>query len=100
MSAKELVQQALSSPKVAGVVSTVTTGTGLGTIFDWIPDDMGKLATLVGAILSLVLIRNHIKTGKKLDLQIRVLERREAERKKQVDDRRALGLDTLRAEDI
>lgn len=42
--------------KASGAVATGTTGTGLATILEWIPADIGKVATLIGAVLSLVLI--------------------------------------------
>jgi len=37
-------------------VSAATTGTGLADWLNWIPDDIGKLATAVGILLSLVLV--------------------------------------------
>jgi hypothetical protein len=45
---------------VAATVSTVTAGTGLGTMFQWIPNDIGNFASLIGVILSIVLIVAHI----------------------------------------
>lgn len=84
MSVRELAQQAATSPKTASAVSALTTGTGFGTIMEWIPDDIGKLATLVGIVLSLVLIRNHWRKGsadnEKLQLEIRALKAQENER--------------------
>jgi uncharacterized membrane protein YfcA len=84
MSVKEGVQQLASDPRIASGVSAITTGTGLGTVLDWIPDDIGKLATLVGIILSIVLIYTHWRKGrieyKKIQLEIRILKEREAER--------------------
>lgn len=42
--------------KASSAVAAGTTGTGLATWLEWIPSDIGKLATLIGAVLSLVLI--------------------------------------------
>lgn len=42
--------------KASGAVATGTTGSGIATMMEWIPTDIGKLATLIGAVLSLVLI--------------------------------------------
>ncbi len=64
MSVKDLLEQVTQSPKAAAAVSAATTGTGLGTFLDYIPSDIGKLATLVGIILSSVLIRTHWRRGK------------------------------------
>ena len=47
--------------KVAGAVAAGTTASGVGSAFEMIPDDIGKLAALVGAILSVVLIYVHVR---------------------------------------
>lgn len=60
MSVKDLFE----SIKTGFAVSGTTIGTGLGTILDWIPNDIGKLGVLIGAGLSLVLIRKHLRSGK------------------------------------
>ena len=84
MSVKEGLQELASNPKIASAVSAATTGTGLGTFLDLIPNDIGKLATLVGIILSSVLIYTHWHKGrieyKKTQLEIAILMEKEAER--------------------
>lgn len=60
MSIRETASELAHNPKVAAAVASVTTGTGAGTILDFIPDDIGKLATLVGLVLSVILIRTHL----------------------------------------
>lgn len=45
-----------TSPKTTGVITTLTTTSGLGTWLNFIPGDIGKLASLVGMFLSIVLI--------------------------------------------
>lgn len=54
----------LNQTKVAVTAAVTTISSGIGMIFDLIPDDIGKLATLVGIVLSSVLIRNHIIKGR------------------------------------
>ena len=61
MSAKEVVQALLESPRIATAVSAGTAGSGLSTFLEWIPNDIGKLATLVGMVLSMVLIFTHLR---------------------------------------
>ena len=53
----------MSSPittATSAATATLTTSSGIATALQWIPDDIGKLATLVGLILSAVLIRYHV----------------------------------------
>ena len=69
---KQQVIEIIHSPKVAAAVSAATTGTGLGSVLDLIPNDIGKLATLVGIILSVVLIRIHL-------LELSMLKKKNAE---------------------
>lgn len=76
---QEMVQ-ITQSPKVAAVVSAVTTGTGAGTILDWIPNDIGKLATVVGIVLSCVLIWVHVINLKKAQLELETLRAEKAAR--------------------
>jgi hypothetical protein len=80
----DAIVEAVTSPKIASAVASVTTGTGIGTIFDLIPDDIGKLATLIGILLSSVLIYTHWRKGRieyeKTRLEILLLQQKEAER--------------------
>lgn len=74
------MERIINNVKVAGVIGTTTTGSGLGVILDLIPNDIGKLATVVGIILSVVLIFNHLKKGyiehKKIELEVEILKER------------------------
>jgi len=58
------LSEILNDMKVAYSVSIVTWSSGLATFLEWIPADIGKLATLIGIILSLVLIYTHLKRTK------------------------------------
>lgn len=55
----------LTSTKAATVSATATTTSGVATFLEWIPSDIGKLATLIGIVLSSVLIYTHIKKAKR-----------------------------------
>ncbi len=50
----------LTDPKAGASVAGATTGSGLADWLNWIPDDIGKLATVAGILLSAVLIWTHI----------------------------------------
>lgn len=82
--AKEIVDIA-SNPKVATGVVAGTTSTGVGTWLDWIPNDIGKLASLVGILLSLVLIAVHVTVFKKHRLELEMLK--EEHQKRRAEDK-------------
>lgn len=69
-----MIREILADARVASGVSAATTGTGLGTLLAWIPDDIGKLAACVGIVLSLVLIYVHYLSARKLKIQIKILQ--------------------------
>ena len=79
MSVKNMLREIVQDPKIASMVSTMTTGAGLAAILDLIPNNIGKLATLVGVVLSLVLIYTHWRKGrieyKKIQLEIDLLKK-------------------------
>lgn len=54
----------LNDIKVGFSVAIATGSSGLATFLEWIPADIGKLATLIGIILSLVLIYSHLRKTK------------------------------------
>ena len=63
--------------KVAATVATATTGSGIFTTYlEMIPSDIGKIATLMGAALSLVIIvtsiRKHNKVMRIMDLDEKI----------------------------
>lgn len=100
MSATNLV----SDIKVAWVTVMGTIGSGLGTVLEMIPNDIGKLATLVGIILSTVLIYTHFRKGRieyaKTHLEILILQEKEAERIEAAHRRIEAGLPANRKEDV
>ena len=80
MSVRELLT---TDPKVAYAVASTTSAAGFGTVLELIPNDIGKLATLVGIVLSIVLIATHARIYKKTGLELRALRDAEAERQEQ-----------------
>lgn len=99
MSASEQLQQLATNPKIASVVSAATTGTGL-----LIPNDIGNLATLVGIVLSIVLIYTHWRKGRieyrKTQLEILILKEKEAVRLESARRRKESGQPTRREGDV
>jgi hypothetical protein len=87
---KENLIELAENTRVAGSVAAATTGTGLGTILDLIPENIGKLATLIGIVLSLVLIYTHWRKGRieyeKTRLEIMILKKKEEEREQALID--------------
>ncbi|MGL5727302.1 MAG: hypothetical protein ACRCYD_05550 [Plesiomonas sp.] len=75
----------LTDVRLGATTATLTGGSGIATWLERIPNDIGKFATLVGAILTMVLIVVHIRKMRQdtRDSQIREQEaearRREAE---------------------
>jgi len=89
--------------KVAATVALGSMGTGVSMALALIPNDIGKLVSIAGLVLTAVLIRNHLRNGKKIDLEneklrfeIRKMAAQEKERKALGDDRRRAGLPTRR----
>lgn len=91
--------QVISSPKTAAVVSAATTGTGAADWFELIPNDIGKAATLVGILLSVILIRVHLLTVEKIRLEIKVLREKEEVRLASAEERTRAGQPTRRSDD-
>lgn len=74
-----MINNVVQDTKTAVATATVTAGTGISSWLAWIPEDIGKLATLVGIMLSIVLIYVHLRKGRlereKLKLEMEVLKR-------------------------
>lgn len=72
------VNSLLTNPKTSSVVSTSTVASGLGTWIDLIPNDIGKVASLVGLILTLIVMYcNLLKNAReeqKWQIEKRLLE--------------------------
>lgn len=85
--------------KVAATVAMGAMGTGISMFLALIPTDIGKLASLAAFVLTVVLTRNHLRNGKKLNLEneklrfeIAELADRDAKRREQAAARIAAGL--------
>lgn len=99
------VNSLMNDVKVAATVAMGAMGTGLSMFLALIPNDIGKLASLAAIVLTLVLVRNHLRNGKKLDLEneklrleVRKLEAQEEERKAFAAERKRHGLPVRRDE--
>lgn len=71
----------VSDPKIGSAVAATTTGGGLVGMFDWLDAaPLSEIATIVGIVLSCVLIYTHLRCGsiryKKTRLEIELLERK------------------------
>jgi uncharacterized membrane protein YfcA len=97
------VTDLMSDIKIAWVTVMGTIGSGLGTVLEMIPNEIGKLATLVGIVLSSVLIYTHWRKGRieyqKTQLEILILKEKEAERIDSAHRRKEEGLPARRCDD-
>lgn len=79
--AAETATNVVQSGKTAVAVSAGTATAGISKWLGWIPDDIGKLATLIGICLSLALLYFHIRKGllelKKVQLEYKMVKRKE-----------------------
>lgn len=86
--------------RAAAVVAAATASTGAGQWLGWLPsEDIGKIATVIGVVLSMVLITTHILKMRTILLEYRITQAKEATRVQEAADRRAKGLPTRRASD-
>ena len=65
--------EAAHNVKLAASTSLATATTGTITWLEWIPADIGKLATVIGLILSTILIYTHIKKAQR-DKELHAIE--------------------------
>ena len=66
-----VIEFVLHDPKAAITTALSTAATGLGHAIDVIPDDIGKVGTLVGIVLSGVLIYTHFRNGRAENKKLR-----------------------------
>ena len=69
-------QSFLTNIKVAWLWAITTASTSLGSLFDLIPDTVGKLGVVMTVAISFVLLRVHLATlrNKKIEAEIKTLE--------------------------
>ncbi len=78
--------------KTAGATALATTASGFASFVGMIPEDIGKAVSLIGGILSIVMIQYWRKNTKKLDVETQLLQlqletaRREADKKRRAND--------------
>lgn len=87
---REYLGDVLGATKSAAGVAAATIGSGVGLVLSLIPDDIGKAATAVGLVLSLVLIYTHWRNGRaeyqKKQLEILLLQRELTPKRRAGDD--------------
>lgn len=69
----QFATNASQNVKLAASTSLATATTGTITWLEWIPSDIGKLATLIGIALSTILIYTHIKKAQR-DKELHIIE--------------------------
>lgn len=78
MNIKNELIQLTTDVKTGAAVAVTTVGTGASTsYFDLIPSDIGKLASLTGIVLTVILSYTHLLTVKKTNLEIKALKEKE-----------------------
>ena len=86
------IAEVAASAKVALVTAMGTVASGFASFVGMIPDDIGKGISLIGGVLSLVMIQYWRKNTKKIDLETKILQLqfeyalREADRKRRAED--------------
>jgi hypothetical protein len=71
---QEVSHEVIQHPKTGAVVASATTSTWLAWLLDLIPDDIAKLAAVVGIFLSCTLIYVHWLRAMKVRLEIQLLK--------------------------
>jgi len=64
----------LNDLRVGLTVGFSTLGAGISTFLKWIPEDIGKLASLLGLVLTLFCIRYYSLQNRKISLEIQHLQ--------------------------
>jgi len=91
------------NPKTGQIIAGVTVASGVSTWADWLPTDLGKIATFVGIVLSLVVIyvtiQRERRERRRAELEQENLRMELAERKRRAAERRERGLPARRLDD-
>ena len=87
------IAEAATSAKLAMTTGVGTMASGFATFIGMIPDDIGKLVSLVGGVLSIVMIQYWRKNTKKLDLETQILQLQYEAAQREIGQKR-------RAEDV
>lgn len=86
MGVRQQIIELATDLKTAAWCATATIGTGLGQLLELIPDDIGKLGTVVGILLSSVLFCYHV-------ISLRILIREDA-RKESIREQESASAST------
>jgi len=79
------IRTVVADQKLGHGIAAATTGSGISLSWlDVIPNDIGKLATVVGILLSCVLIYTHMRKGRleyeKVRLELKLMREKEERR--------------------
>ncbi len=66
----------LNDLRVGLTVAFSTLGAGVSTFLRWIPEDIGKLASLLGLVLTIFCIRYYSLQNKKLHIEITRMQKK------------------------
>lgn len=83
---RDTVMDLASNAKVGIATAATTAGSGIGTVLDYIPDDIGKLATLVGLVVSGIVGYAHWQLAQKSKAETELLKKELLERRKRLND--------------
>lgn len=68
------IADTVTGVKAAGVTAAGTIASGFASFVGIIPDDIGKAVSLIGGMLSIVMIQYWRKNTKKLELETKILQ--------------------------
>lgn len=74
----QTMENMILNVKAAWAVVGSTFATSIGLLFELIPNDIGKLGTVIAIIFSVILIRMHILNTRKIQLEIEILKKERA----------------------
>jgi hypothetical protein len=89
-----LIENIAANAKASGAIAAGTITSGFASFVGLIPEDIGKAVSLVGGILSLVMIQYWRRNTKKLEIETQILMiQLEREMREAAHQRRATDID-------
>jgi len=89
----------ITSLKLNVTIAGGTIAAGVSTALEYIPEDIGKLTSLVGLILSITLILVQWTNYRRGQLELEIMRRKEAERLDKKKARDYSGIESKRVDD-
>ena len=69
---REVIQDITTNGKFGAGVAAANAGTGLGTILNLIPDDIGKLSVVFSMVVGIVVIYTSLKRIQHINVKIKL----------------------------